>query len=229
VGPPRQGSGPTEPVPGRAQPALPASIAWSVSHHLLRGLLHVDDERVDARHEVVVPDRHRDGDQQTECGREQRHLDAAGHQRGLDLTRRLDGLEGDDHAEHGPQEPEERRDVGERGEDDEALLELAHLDQALVLDRLHDAFGALVGALEPGVEDLGDGSVRVARELQRFLDPPLREKLVDLLQDPLVLVALALRSANFHTITTNPSTAQNARGHRIHRCRSSSDSTTPAR
>ena len=153
--------------------------------HLLRRLFHVDDETVDLGHEVVVADRHRNRDDEPSSGGQKRDLNTTGNQCRLNLTRRFDRLERDDHADHGTQEAEERRNVRERRENDEPLLELAHLDEALVLDRLHDAIGAFLVTLETGVQDVGRRRIGVTRELESFADALLHEKLIDILQNAL--------------------------------------------
>ncbi len=68
--------------------------------HLLRALLHLDDEAVDLCDEVVVGDVDRDRDGQTARRRDERDLDAARHGGCLHFSGQLDRLEGLDHPDH---------------------------------------------------------------------------------------------------------------------------------
>jgi hypothetical protein len=75
------------------------------------------------------------------------------------------------------------RDVRERGENHQTLLELAQLDQPLVFDGLHDPLGAFLVPFQPRVQDVRGRSVGVPGGLERLVDAMLGKKFVDFTED----------------------------------------------
>ena len=78
----------------------------------------------------------RNGDRQSAGRGEESHLDATRHERRIDVTRRLDGGEGYDHAGHRAQEAHQRRHVRDRRQDDQAPLQKRELDRSRGADGL---------------------------------------------------------------------------------------------
>src|SRR5690606_36112757 len=152
-------------------------------NHFLCRLLHVDHHAVDLAHEVVVRDVDRNRDDKTGSRGDERHLDTAGDELGVHLTRRLDRRERGDHPDHRPEEAEERRYVRNGREPHQAALESGHLEETGVLDGLADALVPLVLTLQTGRQDASRRSLRFARQCVRLIDPPIDEELVYLTEE----------------------------------------------
>ena len=149
-----------------------------------RALLHVEDQPVDPRDEVVVADV--DGDGNREAGRcgEECDLDTPGNRRRVHVARRGDRFEGQDHAGDGSEEAHEGRHVRDGREDDEAALQEAELDGPGGGDHLLEL--ALVDlevpdAPQTGEQDGGGGARRGRRHCGRLVDASGHRRLLDLL------------------------------------------------
>src|SRR5690606_17831043 len=116
-----------------------------------------------------------DGDRESCRRRDQSDLDAAGDQARLDLPGHLDGTERRDHARHGAEEAEQRRDVGYRRENYEAALQEAELDDTGRLDAVLDVLAglAITQPEQSRVQDGGHRPGRLGSKLQRLIDPTL--------------------------------------------------------
>ncbi len=154
---------------------------------LLRAVLHVDDEPVDAGHEEVVADVHGNGDHEARGRRQQRDLDPARDQRRLHGPGCFDRGEGQDHAGDRPQEAHQRSDVGDRRQNDQAALEEAELDGAGRRDGGLELPGAERSPLDPAKpheQDRRRGSGRVVGDPGRPVDVTAQSRLFHLGQNP---------------------------------------------
>src|SRR5258708_27488081 len=107
-----------------------------VVDQLLRGVGHLDGEEVDLGGAVVVEPHSRNGDDQTERGRDQRFGDTGRH-RGERAapTRSRHALERVDDPHHGAEQAYERRRRARGGAEAQAALQLARDNHDLALHR----------------------------------------------------------------------------------------------
>src|SRR6184192_3488507 len=103
---------------------------------LLRGVRHLDGEEVDLGREVVVEPDRRNGDDETERGRDQRFRDTGGYgpERAATPRCRHAGKRVHD-THHRAQQTDERRRGARRRQDAEAALQLGRDDEDLALHR----------------------------------------------------------------------------------------------
>src|ERR1700691_3215680 len=83
---------------------------------LHRFLFHADHQPLDFAAQVPIGDERGNGHGEARGGRDERLADAAGERSRVAEPVRGDGVEGVDDAGHGPEEPEERRDGGDRSQ-----------------------------------------------------------------------------------------------------------------
>src|SRR5213080_1483367 len=152
---------------------LRADALDQVVDQLLRGVGHLDGEEVDLGGEVVVEPDRRNGDDETERGRDQRLRDTGGHgPEGAATPRCRHARERVDDTHHRAQQADERRRGARRRQDAEAALQLGRHDEDLTLHRaLHrvDVGRGDGGAVPQQRLDLGERLTDHARDVALLL------------------------------------------------------------